>query len=162
MNRISEFEKYDGLGLADLVKRRDLRASELLDMVIERIEELNPKVNAVVTRMYDQARAAIMVGLPAGPFTGVPYFLKDLHLLYTGVPTTYGCRFFADYRPDHDSTMTIRFKKAGLVICAKTNTPEFGQATSTEPVLFGPTRNPWNLNFSAGGSSGGAAAAVAT
>src|SRR3990172_6358892 len=108
MNRISEFEKYDGLGLADLVKRRDVRPGELLDMVIERIEELNPKVNAVVTRMYDQARTAIKVGLPAGPFTGVPYVLKDLHLLYAGVPTTYGSRFFADYRPDHDSTMTIR------------------------------------------------------
>lgn len=161
MKRISEFKKYDGLGLAELVKRREVQAVELLDMVIERIEALNPKVNAVVTRMYDQAQEAIKLGLPAGPFTGVPYFLKDLHLLYTGVPTTYGSRFFADYRPDHDSTMTLRLKKAGLVICAKTNTPEFGQATSTEPVLFGPTRNPWNLNFSAGGSSGGAAAAVA-
>ena len=129
---------------------------------MERIEALNPKVNAVVTKMYDQARAAIAAGLPAGPFTGVPYFLKDLHLFYAGVPTTYGSRFFADFVPDHDSTMTMRLKQSGLVICAKTNTPEFGQATSTEPVLFGPTRNPWNLNFSPGGSSGGAAAAVAS
>ncbi len=159
--KMPDFEEYDGLGLADLVRRREVQPSELLDSVIERIEARNPQINAVVARMYDQARAAIESGLPAGPFTGVPYMLKDIHLLYTGVPTTSGSRFFADYIPDHDSTMTLRLKQAGLVICAKTNTPEFGQATSTEPVLFGPTRNPWNLNFSCGGSSGGSAAAVA-
>jgi amidase len=162
MKLFPDFEKYDGCGLADLVRRREIKAAELLEAVIERIEALNPKVNAVVTKMYDRARAAIAAGLPGGPFMGVPYFLKDLHLLYAGVPTTYGSRFFADFVPDHDSTMTVRLKQAGLVICAKTNTPEFGQATSTEPVLFGPTRNPWNLNFSSGGSSGGAAAAVAS
>ena len=162
MKHFPEFEKYDGCGLAELVRRREIKATELLETVMERIEALNPKVNAVVTKMYDQARAAIAAGLPAGPFTGVPYFLKDLHLFYAGVPTTYGSRFFADFVPDHDSTMTMRLKQSGLVICAKTNTPEFGQATSTEPVLFGPTRNPWNLNFSPGGSSGGAAAAVAS
>jgi Asp-tRNA(Asn)/Glu-tRNA(Gln) amidotransferase A subunit family amidase len=162
MNRISDFEKYDGLGLADLVRRGEVKGIELLETVIERIEALNPKVNAVVTKMYDQARRAVKAGLPVGPFTGVPYFLKDLHLLYAGVPTTYGSRFFADFVPDHDSTMTVRLKRAGLVICAKTNTPEFGQATGTEPVLFGPTRNPWNPNISCGGSSGGAAAAVAS
>ncbi len=162
MNIFPDFEKYDGCGLADLVRRGEVKAIELLDTVIERIEALNPKINAVVTKMYDQARAGISAGLPTGPFTGVPYLLKDIQLLYTGVPTTYGSRFFADYIPDHDSTMTVRIKQAGLVICAKTNTPEFGQATSTEPVLFGPTRNPWNLNFSSGGSSGGSAAAVAS
>jgi amidase len=162
MRLFPEFEKYDGLGLAELVRLQEIKAAEVLETVIERIEALNPKVNAVVTKMYDRARAAIAAGLPAGPFAGVPYFLKDLHLLYTGVPTASGSRFFADFVPDHDSTMTVRLKKAGLVICAKTNTPELGQATSTEPVLFGPTRNPWNLNFSSGGSSGGAAAAVAS
>lgn len=162
MRILSDFEKYDGCRLADLVRRRQVKAIELLEAVIERVEALNPKVNAVVTRMYEQARAAIASSLPTGPFTGVPYLLKDLHLLYAGVPTTYGSRFFIDYLPDHDSTMTVRLKKAGLVICAKTNTSEFGQSTSTEPVLFGPTRNPWNLKFSSGGSSGGAAAAVAS
>jgi len=162
MNKISDFEKYDGLGLADLVRRGEVKGIELLETVIERIEALNPKVNAVVTRMYDQARRAVKSGLPVGPFTGVPYLLKDLHLLYAGVPTTSGSRFFADFVPDHDSTMTVRLKQAGLVICAKTNTPEFGQATGTDPVLFGSTRNPWNPNISCGGSSGGAAAAVAS
>jgi amidase len=162
MNRISDFEKYDGLGLAELVRRGEVKAVELLETVIERIEALNPKVNAVVTKMYDQARRSIKAGLPVGPFTGMPYLLKDLHLLYAGVPTTYGSRFFADFIPDHDSTMTVRLKRAGLVICGKTNTPEFGQATGTDPVLFGSTRNPWNPSISCGGSSGGAAAAVAS
>jgi Asp-tRNA(Asn)/Glu-tRNA(Gln) amidotransferase A subunit family amidase len=162
MNTFTDFKKYDGCGLADLVRRRQVKPIELLEAVIERVEALNPKVNAVVTRMYDQARAAIASSLPSGPFTGVPYLLKDLHLLYAGVRTTYGSRFFIDYLPDHDSTMTVRLKKAGLVICAKTNTSEFGQSTGTDPVLFGSTRNPWNLKFSSGGSSGGAAAAVAS
>jgi amidase len=162
MSMSSDFETYDGCGLANLLRGRETCAAELLDAVIERIERLNPKINAVVTRMYEQARASISAGLPAGPFTGVPYFLKDLHLLYAGVRTTYGSRFFADFVPDHDSTMTARLKRAGLVVCAKTNTSEFGQSTSTEPVLFGPTRNPWNLAFGSGGSSGGAAAAVAS
>src|SRR5512136_9145 len=162
MTIFPDFETYDGCGLAELMRRREVSPIELLDAVIERIETRNPKINAVVTRLYDRARAAVSAGLPIGPFTGVPYFLKDLHLLYAGVPTTFGSRFFPDYIPDHDSTMTVRLKAAGLVICAKTNTSEFGQSTSTEPVLFGPTRNPWNLDFSAGGSSGGAAAAVAS
>jgi amidase len=162
MTIFSDFETYDGCGLADLVRRRQVSAIALLETVIDRIETLNPKINAVVTRLYDLARATVSAGLPAGPFTGVPYFLKDLHLLHAGVPTTFGSRFFADNISDHDSTMTVRLKRAGLIICAKTNTSEFGQSTSTEPVLFGPTRNPWNLNVSPGGSSGGAAAAVAS
>jgi Asp-tRNA(Asn)/Glu-tRNA(Gln) amidotransferase A subunit family amidase len=161
-NILPELEKQDGLGLADLVRRREIKPIELLESAIARIEKRNPKINAVVTKMYDQARSAISAGLPQGPFTGVPYLLKDLHLLYSGVPTTFGSRLFADFVPDHDSAMTLRLRRAGLVICGKTNTPEFGQSTSTEPVLFGPTRNPWNIQFSSGGSSGGSAAAVAS
>lgn len=154
-------DKYDGLGLAELVRKREVSAAELLEAVLRRVEERNPIVNAVVTPMYKEARQAIAAGLPSGPFSGVPYMLKDLHALYAGVKMTYGSRYFADFVPDHDSTITQRLKAAGLVICAKTNTPEFGQTTTTEPVLFGPTRNPWNLEYIAGGSSGGAAAAVA-
>lgn len=116
MNKISDFEKYDGLGLAELVRRGEIKAVELLESVIEQIEGLNPKLNAVVTKMYDQARRSIKAGLPVGPFTGMAYLLKDLHLLYAGVPTTYGSRFFADFIPDHDSTMTVRLKRAGLPI----------------------------------------------
>jgi Asp-tRNA(Asn)/Glu-tRNA(Gln) amidotransferase A subunit family amidase len=155
-------DRQDGLGLAELVRRREVNAKELLDAVIARVEALNPRLNAVVTRMYDAARAAIGAGLPVGPFTGVPYLLKDIGLLYAGAVTSAGSRAFADAVANHDSEMTSRLKRAGLVIFGKTNTPEMGIATSTEPRLFGPTRNPWDLRYSAGGSSGGAAAAVAS
>lgn len=162
MSGLADFERYDGLGLAELVRRGEVKTEELLDAAIARVEERNPAVNAVVTRLYDEARAAIAAGLPSGPFTGVPYLLKDLGVLYTGAVTSYGSTFFTGYVADHDSEIAARLKRAGLVIFGKTNTPEFGLAASTEPRLFGPTRNPWNLTYSAGGSSGGAAAAVAT
>ena len=156
-----EFDQHDGLGLAGLVRRREVKAEEVLEAAIARVEARNPAINAVVGRLYDQARAAIAAGLPDGPFTGVPYLLKDLGVLYAGAVTTWGSRFFADYVADHDSEITVRLKRAGLVVFGKTNTPEFGLSTSTEPRLFGPTRNPWDRRHSAGGSSGGAAAAVA-
>jgi Asp-tRNA(Asn)/Glu-tRNA(Gln) amidotransferase A subunit family amidase len=111
--------------------------------------------------MYDQARTAIAAGLPAGSFTGVPYLLKDLGVLYTGVATSAGSRLFTGYVANHDSEITARLRRAGLVVVGKSNTPEMGMCPSTEPRLFGPTRNPWRLDHSAGGSSGGAAAAVA-
>src|SRR3990170_4100343 len=157
-----DFDQYDGLGLAELVRRRALKAEELLEAAIARVGARNPAVNAVVARLDDQARAAIAAGLPEGPFTGVPYLLKDLGVLYAGAVTSWGSTFFADYVADHDSEITVRLKRAGLVIFGKTNTPEFGLSTSTEPRLFGPTKNPWNAGYSAGGSSGGAAAAVAS
>ena len=160
--KAEELARYDGLGLAELVRRREVSATELLDASIARVEALNPEINAVVTRLYDQARAAIAAGLPAGPFTGVPYLLKDLGAHYAGAVTSYGSALFKDFVVDHDSEITARLKRAGLVIFGKTNTPEMGLASSTEPRLFGPTRNPWNLAHSAGGSSGGSAAAVAS
>jgi amidase len=161
MTTVPDYDRYDGLGLAELVRRREVTAGEVLEATIERIEARNPAINAVVLRMYDEAKAAIAAALPPGPFSGVPYLLKDLGAAYAGTPTTGASRFFRDAVPDHDSEMVVRLKRAGLVICGKTNTSEFGLSTSTEPVLFGPTRNPWNLAVSAGGSSGGAAAAVA-
>jgi amidase len=157
----ADYDRYDGLGLAGLVRGGEVKPEEMLEAAIERVEALNPALNAVVTRLYDQARAALAAGLPAGPFTGVPYALKDLGALYTGAVTSYGSRLFAGAVADHDSEYTVRLKRAGLVILAKTNTPEMGLAPSTEPRLFGPTRNPWNRAHSAGGSSGGSAAAVA-
>jgi len=161
MSTFPEFESYDGVGLAELVRRREVRPEELLEAAIARVEARNPIVNAVVSRLYDQARAAIAAGVPAGPFTGVPYVLKDLGAFYTGAVTSFGSRFFADFLAGHDSELTARLKRAGLVILGRTNTPELGLAPSTEPRLFGATRNPWNLSYSAGGSSGGSAAAVA-
>src|SRR5436309_3133487 len=158
---MKEYEGYDGLGLADLVKSRTVTPRELLDAAVARIEERNPVINAVVNRMYELAETAIAAGLPSGPFTGVPYLLKDLGVYYAGTVTSAGSAFFRDAVADHDSEMVARMKRAGLVILGKTNTSEFGLSTSVEPKLFGPTRNPWSLEHSAGGSSGGAAAAVA-
>ncbi|HYB71419.1 MAG TPA: amidase family protein, partial [Candidatus Bathyarchaeia archaeon] len=156
--RYDEFVRYDGLGLAELVRRKQVSAAEVLEAAMAAVEARNHEVNAVVCRLYDQARAAIAAGLPAGPFTGVPYLLKDLGAHYQGAVTSYGGVLFKDNVVDHDSEITIRLKRAGLVVFGKTNTPELGLASSTEPRLFGPTRNPWQLGHSAGGSSGGSAA----
>ncbi len=157
----ADYDRYDGLGLAELVRRGDVSPEELLDEAWTRMEALNPTLNAVVIPMYEEAQRAIREGLPEGPFRGVPFLLKDLALLYAGVATTHGCRFFSDSVPDHDSELVIRYKRAGLVTFGKSASPEFGLTTTTESTLFGQTRNPWNLEHVAGGSSGGAAAAVA-
>jgi len=159
--KAEEFNAHDGLGLAELVRRRQVSAGELLDAAIACVDTRNAELNAVVSRLDDQARAAIAAGLPEGPFTGVPYLLKDLGAHYAGAVTSFGSALFKDFIVDHDSEITARFKRAGLVIFGKTNTPEMGLASSTEPRFFGPTRNPWDLAHSAGGSSGGSAAAVA-
>ena len=156
-----EFASYDGLGLAQLVRRGEVGPAELLDVAIAQVEAHNPELNAVICRLYDQARAATAAGLPDGPFTGVPYLLKDIGAHYEGAVTSNGSLLFKDNVVDHDSEITARLKRGGLVIFGKTNTPEMGLAPSTEPRLFGPTRNPWRLTHTAGGSSGGSAAAVA-
>lgn len=161
MSGFSAYDQYDGLGLAALVRNRDVKPEELLDEAIARTEKLDGKINAVVIRNYDLARQQIANGLPDGPFKGVPFLLKDLHLLLKGTITTFGSSLFRNNVADHNSTLTERYLAAGLVIFGKTNSPEFGSAPTTEPRIFGPTRNPWNLDHSAGGSSGGAAAAVA-
>ena len=158
---LPDYDRYDGLGLAALVKNGDVSAGELLDEAIARTERLNPELNAVVMTHYDAAKAQIAAGLPPGPFEGVPFLLKDLHLLLDGTETTYGSRAYVGNLADHDSTLTERYKAAGLVIFGKTNSPEMGLSPSTEPALYGPTRNPWNTEHSSGGSSGGASAAVA-
>jgi len=157
-----EFDQYDGLGLAELVRAREISAEELCETAIARIEALNPKLNAVVTPMYDHARAAMRQGLPTGPFTGVPFLLKDLLAAYAGVPLTSGSKACRGFIPTEDSEMVVRFKRAGTVILGKTNTPEFGLMGYTEPELHGATRNPWNTEHTPGGSSGGSAAAVAS
>jgi amidase/6-aminohexanoate-cyclic-dimer hydrolase len=161
MGGFAEYENYDALGLAELVRRRETTPAELLDAAIERAEARNPALNAIVRPMYEEARAAIAAGLPEGPLQGVPFLLKDLHALYEGVPTTNGCGLFRDAVADHDSELVSRYKRAGLVIFGKTNTPELGLSVSTEPRLFGPCRNPWNLDYTTGGSSGGAGAVTA-
>jgi amidase len=151
----------DATAQADLVRRKQVKPIELVDAAIDRIERLNPTLNAVVTPMYDLARKAASGPLPDGPFAGVPYLLKDLLASYAGVRFTSGSAFLRDNVADHDSELVVRLKRAGLIVLGKTNTPEFGILPTAEPHLFGPSRNPWNTNHSTGGSSGGSAAAVA-
>jgi amidase len=151
----------DGTAQADLVRRKEVKPIELVDAAIERIERLNPTLNAVVTPMYEEARRAASGPLPDGPFTGVPFLLKDLLASYGGVRMTSGSAYLRDYVSSHDSELVARYKRAGLIVLGKTNTPEFGLAPTTEPHLFGPTRNPWDTGRGPGGSSGGSAAAVA-
>ncbi|MBI5132179.1 MAG: amidase [Rhodopseudomonas palustris] len=155
-----EYSDFDGVGLADLVRRKQVSASELLDEAIARTEALDPKLNAVVVRHDDHARQQIDRGLPDGPFTGVPFLLKDLDLLQ-GTRTTFGASLYKDFVAPHTGTLAGRFLASGVTIYGKSASPEFGLMPTTESRLHGPTRNPWNLDHSAGGSSGGAAAAVA-
>ena len=161
MASFADYERHDALGLADLVRRRQVKPAELLESAIERVETRNPHVNAVVMKLYDLGRRAIADGLPDGPFTGVPFLMKDLTASLAGVPMTRGSRFFADTPPAAaDSEHVKRLKRAGLVIFGRTNTCEIGLSLTCEPQLYGPTRNPWDLSRISGGSSGGAAAAV--
>jgi Asp-tRNA(Asn)/Glu-tRNA(Gln) amidotransferase A subunit family amidase len=158
--RFDDYESYDALALALLVQKRELSPRELLEAALERAARRNPAVNAIPIPMHEEARR-VAEAPPEGPFRGVPFLLKDLYAMYPGVRTTHGSRLFADHVPDHENELVARYRRAGLVIFGKSASPEFGITTSTESALFGPTRNPWNLEHSAGGSSGGAAAAVA-
>jgi len=160
MNK-DEYCKLDGLGLAQLIRQGEVSAQEALATTQSLLKEKNPSLNAMVLSMDSQAKKSINAGVPEGPFTGVPFALKDLGMQYKGVVTSNGSRLFRDTVATHDSTLVQRYKAAGLVICGKSNTPEFGLATTTEPVLFGPTHNPWKHGYSSGGSSGGASALVA-
>ena len=157
----AEYGRYDALGLAELVRTGQVSPTELLDEALERATRVNPQINAIIHSMEGRARAAIAAGLPAGPFCGVPFLLKDLMTAYAGEPMRFGSRLFKDYVPQADEELTRRYRQAGLVIFGKTNTPELGVSNVTEPELFGPTRNPWNLERTSSGSSGGSAAAVA-
>jgi Asp-tRNA(Asn)/Glu-tRNA(Gln) amidotransferase A subunit family amidase len=157
----AEYEQHDALGLADLVRKGKVSPAGLLEAAIARVEARNGTVNAVVTRLYDEARQAIAAGLPDGPFRGVPYLIKDLTSPVAGVRMTRGSRFFADTPPAAaDSEHVARLRRAGLVLFGRTNTCELGLSLTCEPQLWGPTRNPWDPARISGGSSGGAAAAV--
>jgi amidase/6-aminohexanoate-cyclic-dimer hydrolase len=155
-----EYGSYDGLGLAELVRNKQVSAAELLDEAIARTTKVDPQINAVVVKHYDYAQRQIDQGLPQGPFTGVPFLLKDLDLLQ-GTRTTFGASILKDDVADHTGTLAQRFLNSGVTIFGKSASPEFGLMPTTESRLHGPTRNPWNLAHSSGGSSGGAAAAVA-
>src|SRR5690242_20790913 len=151
----------DATAQAALVRASEVTAVELVEAAIERIEALNPVLNAVVTPIFDRALDAARAG-PTGPFAGVPFLLKDLACEMAGVRFTEGSRFLAGNVSTVDQELVVRLRKAGLMILGKTSTPEFGMAPACEPVLFGPVRNPWDTGRSTSGSSGGSAAAVAS
>jgi amidase len=158
----AEYAEYDGLGLARLVATGQISASELVEAAIERIDRHNPALNAVVYKAYDEARAKAAGPVPDGPFRGVPFLIKDLGAPVAGWPCTDGTRF-ADERPSvQDSELVARYRAAGLILLGATNLPEFGIPGITHSARLGACRTPWNLERVSGGSSGGAAAAVAS
>ncbi len=151
----------DGLGLAELVRRKQASPAELLDWAIANAAAINPKLNCLAHTHYVEARAQIAAGLSPGAFHGVPFIIKDLGIELAGTVTSAGSSAFFGRVAPCDSEIASRYKRAGLVIFAKSTSPELGLTYTTESKAFGATRNPWNLQRSAGGSSGGAAAAVA-
>ena len=158
----SEYDKYDALGLAELIAKKQITSAELLDAVRQRVEAINPKINAFNHLFFDNAEEQIKSGLGQGPFHGVPFALKDLGQYLKGTVTSSGGRVWKDQVADYDSTLVTRYKLGGLVIFGKTTSPELGLTTTTESVLYGQTRNPWNLERTSGGSSGGASSVVAS
>lgn len=162
MSGFKEYDQYDGLGIAELIKKKEVSAQEVLAEAINRIERINPTINSVITKIYDMASKTLENPLPDGPFKGVPFLIKDLVSAFAGVPMTMGSKAYKDYVPEYDCELMKRYKNSGVVILGKTNTPEFGLLGITEPELHGPTRNPWNISHTPGGSSGGSAASVAS
>jgi amidase len=155
-----DYVQYDGLGLADLIAKREVQPREVLEAAIHRAEKLNPALNAIVTPLYDLARARLADDL-SGPFAGVPFLLKDAHHALKGTPMSNGSRLHQGEISQHTAEIVRRFLDAGLIVFGKTNTPEYKLSVFTMPKAWGPTRNPWDETRSAGGSSGGSAAAVA-
>ena len=164
----TEVGALDLIGQAELVRRGEVTSLELVDAAIERIEAVNPQLNAVIRTLYDEARAEAARAEAArgprgdGPLAGAPFLVKDLGAAMAGVPDTWGSRALANNVPKRDSPLVTRYREAGLVIVGRTSTPEFGNHSTTEPELFGPARNPWDPTRTTGGSSGGSAAAVAS
>jgi amidase len=159
---MADLTSLDATGQAELVRRGEATPSDLVEAAIERIEKLNPQLNAVITPLFEKARAQAAAGLPDGPFRGVPFLLKDLVASSAGDPYHGGMKLLREigYVAPQDSYLTAKFRQAGFAIIGRTNTPELGLVATTEPAAYGPSRNPWNPAHSTGGSSGGSAAAV--
>ena len=157
---MDDYAQYDGVGLAELVRKRQVTPAELVEAAIARVERHNPQINAVIYKAYEEARAGAEA-LPDGPFRGVPFLVKDLLIAVAGWPRTSGSRYGRGVVDAEDSGLMRRYRESGVATIGKTNLSEFGIAGTTEGQLFGPCRNPWNLGHIVGGSSGGAAAAVA-
>ncbi len=156
-----EYENYDAVGLAELIRQGDITAKECLQAAYERYLAYNPKLNAVTQEFYAEALESIALADAKAPLFGVPFLIKDLMTAYKGKPLTFGSKYLQHYQPSDDCELVKRYKKAGFIIWGKTNTPEFGLSIVTEPLFSGTTLNPWHNDYTAGGSSGGAASAVA-
>src|SRR5918999_1723278 len=159
-----DLARMDATAQAELVRSGEASPVELTEAAIARVEALNPQLNAVIHELYDEGRAAAANSLPDGPFRGVPFLFKDIGAALAGQPFHLGTRILKDldFRAPVDTFLGQRFREAGFVTVGKTNTPELGILPTTEPKAYGPTRNPWNLEHTPGGSSGGSAAAVAS
>jgi len=157
---MADLASLDGLAQAELVRKREISALELVEAAVKRIEAVNPRINAVVTEFFDRAREMAKGSLPDGPFAGVPSLAKDLDDL-AGTRNTFASRLYADNISATTEPLLAAYEQAGIIFLGKSNAPEFGLLPTTESLLLGPCRNPWNLDHSTGGSSGGAAAAVA-
>jgi amidase len=161
---VDELSTMDATGLAELVRKGKVSALELVDAAIRRIEKLNPRINAVIWERFEKARQEARGALPKGPFRGVPFLTKDVGCTTAGEPESQGSRFLKNHNYTATATAELakRIRAAGFVNLGRTNAPEFATMTTTEPLAFGPTRNPWDLTRTPGGSSGGTAAAVAS
>ena len=157
---VSDLSSYDALGLAELIRTKQVAPHEVVEDTIRKIESINPKLNAVIYKTYDRARQRASAGAGDGPFAGVPFLVKD-NATIAGVQLTRGSRALRDNIPDKTAPFFAAAESAGFILVGVTNMPEMGLIDGTENVLYGPTRNPWNLEFSPGGSSGGSAACVA-
>lgn len=158
--KAAEYVTYDLIGLAELIRRREVSALEVLDAAIERMDAVNPKINAVTHDMRESARKTA-AGPLAGPLAGAPFLFKEHGIFVAGTATALGSDMFKDVIQPADSAYSAALRKAGLVFLGKTNVPELGLSCTTEPRATGITRNPWNLDRTPGGSSGGSSAAVA-
>ena len=157
----SDYGKYDGLGLAQLVRKKQVSPLELVEEAIHRIEIHNPTLNAVVLPLYERARQRAQAKLPDGPFSGVPFMIKDLHATLEGIPTSHGNKLWRNIPATVTTELVRRWENSGVIVVGKTNAPEFGLTPYTESDTFGPARNPWDPSRTPGGSSGGSGAAVA-
>lgn len=161
MTRFDDYDQYDALGLARLVKKRDVSARELLAEAQARLAEFNPMLNAVVTPMDALAEALIEKLDARAPFAGVPFLVKDLMLAFAGFPLSNGSNAMKNYLPPEDDEMARQLNASGLITFGKTSTSELGTSALTNTAAFGATKNPWDLTRNSGGSSGGSSAAVA-
>ena len=160
MNELSELSASEA---RQLIGRGDISPTELLEACISRIEAVNPKVNAIVATDLKQARReakiaenAVLAGKVLPPLHGLPIGIKDLNAT-RGLRTTWGSKLFENHVPTEDDALVARLRAAGGIIVGKTNTPEFGSGTATNNLVYGPTRNPFDLTRTSGGSSGGSA-----